>query len=437
MLRNLAACGAFVLSAHQVIAATPDELRSLLDHGKAKEAYQQARQTPEQIGDPAFDFTFGVAAIEAGHAGEAVLAFERYLLNYPDNLSARLQLARAYFALGEDARAREEFEELRKLNPDSDVAATINRYLDAIRLRETRYTVSTGLYIEMGIGNDSNVNAGVDSPNIFLPNLGDVVVAQSGTRTRDKFGHLGAGGYISYPVAPGISLFGNAQAELKADQEVSQFNQGSYAIAGGVSFLREKHLFRLGLDDNLITLGSHNERYRTYYGASGEWQYQIDEHQAFSVGTQLGRLRYAGANSAKDAKSLGLSSSYKKLFSRAWQPFLTIGLNAGREDTVDAARQDLARDLYGGRISLSLTPAAKWGLALGCAVQNSRYLAPDLILGVARDDRYSSFDVAVSYLYSRNLSFRLEAISSRNRSNIDLYAFPRDIISFKVRYEFR
>ena len=123
-----------------VIAAPADEVKALLEAGKASEAYLLAKKYPDALGDPGFDFYFGIASIDAGNAGEGVLALERYILTFPDNVAARLQLARGYFALGEDARAREEFEALQKLGPPADVSATIDRFLDAIRLRETRYT---------------------------------------------------------------------------------------------------------------------------------------------------------------------------------------------------------------------------------------------------------------------------------------------------------
>ena len=168
-------------------AAAPDDMKQMLESGRAADAYALAKQHPELLGDPAFDFYLGVAAGETGHAGEAVLALERYILQYPENIAARLQLARAYFVLGEDARAKEEFEALLALNPPADARATIDRFLEAVRLRETRYKVSSGLYIEAGIGTDSNVNGGPSDPNLFLPNLGPVVLAQSAARQGDRF----------------------------------------------------------------------------------------------------------------------------------------------------------------------------------------------------------------------------------------------------------
>src|SRR3989338_1899886 len=116
-------------------AASANEVRSLLEQNKPQDAYRLGRASPEMLGDPAFDFFYGIAAIDAGHAGEGVLALERYILSYPDNRDARFQLARGYFILGEDQRARDEFETLLPGSAGEQKVA-VERYLDAIRARE-------------------------------------------------------------------------------------------------------------------------------------------------------------------------------------------------------------------------------------------------------------------------------------------------------------
>ena len=417
------------------MAAPADDVKALAQAGRAADAYALGKQHPDAMGDPAFDFFFGIAAIDSGHAGDGVLALERYVLVFPDNTSARLQLARGYFALGEDSRAREEFEELRKLNPPADVAATLDRFLDAIRLRETRYTASSGAYLEFGIGSDSNVNSGVSNPNISLPNLGPVVVGPGGTKRRDTFSHVGAGGYLTYPLLPGVALYANGSAELKLNRDDIPFDQGNYSGSAGLSVLMEKELFRLGLTHSTVYI--ENDRFRASTGVSGEWQHQIDQRQSFVLGLQAGRLTYPGVNSPRDANFLGLTGGYRKLFDHVWQPVLSASASLGREDTIAQGRKDLARKYAGGRLGVSFTPAAKWGVAIGYSVQNSRYQAPDAFLRVARRDDYQAVDAAITYLINRNLSLRGEALLSKNRSNIELLSFRRDIFAVKLRYEFK
>src|SRR3990172_1342356 len=106
---------------YSLLAAPADEIKALLDQGNSAEAYALAKKYPNELGSPGFDLYFGIAAIDTGHAGEGVLALERYIANFPANQSARLELARGYFVLGDDARAREEFDAVRKTNPPADV----------------------------------------------------------------------------------------------------------------------------------------------------------------------------------------------------------------------------------------------------------------------------------------------------------------------------
>src|SRR5688572_10316100 len=156
------ALGALLVFASACAAATPvDEVRTLLEQGRAAEAYALGRRHPEELGKPDFDFYYGVAAVDSGHAGEGVLALERYVIQFPDNDRARLELARGYFVLGELVRAREEFETVARKNPPPAVQATIDRFMDSIRAQETRYSTTATAYIEIGGGYDSNVNSGV------------------------------------------------------------------------------------------------------------------------------------------------------------------------------------------------------------------------------------------------------------------------------------
>ncbi|MGE5638513.1 MAG: tetratricopeptide repeat protein [Clostridia bacterium] len=415
-------------------AAPADEVRALVEAGKAADAYQLGHKTPEALGDPAFDFYFGVAAVESGHAAEGVLALERYVLRFPDNLPARLQLARAYFALGEDARARDEFDQLRRLDPPAEIAVTIDRFLDAIRLRETRYTTTSGAYLEAGFGRDTNVNAGPASANVFLQNLGSIILDPVAVKKRDWFTMLGAGGFITYPLSPGVALFGNAGAELKQNTVATQFDQGSYFVSGGVQVLRERDLYRLGVSHNLITI--ENDRYRQAQGLSGEWQHQLDETQAVNAGVQVGRYRYPGVNQPRDADYQSLTAGYRRLFAHAWQPILSVQLSLGREDAL--SRPDLAtRDYWGGRAGLTFTPAPKWGVSAGYTYLRSRYGDVDIFAAVPRRDTYEAADAALTYLLSRNWSVRGEALVARNHSNIETFAYPRETYLVKIRYEFK
>src|SRR5258708_13433606 len=90
-----------LLAAANTYAAVADDVRGLHEKGRAQEAYELGTRNQDRFGDPAFDLAFGMAAIDAGHAGPGVLALERYLLAYPASTNALLELGRGYYHLGD------------------------------------------------------------------------------------------------------------------------------------------------------------------------------------------------------------------------------------------------------------------------------------------------------------------------------------------------
>lgn len=416
------------------IAAPADDVKALLLKGDAKAAYALAKNHTEQLGNPAFDFYFGVAAIDSGHAGEGVLALERYLINHPSNREAQLELARGYFMLGDYIRAREEFAAVLKMNPPREVVVNIDRYMDAIRSRESVYRTTAGAFLEFGAGYDSNINGGVSNSSINLPGLGVLTVGQAGVKTSASFTQLTGGANVSHPVAPGIALFAGISGDFRTHGSHREFDQNSASVAGGISYLKEQDLFRATL--NFSTLSVDYRRFRDVTGIAGEWIRQLDELNTISGSVQYAKLDYATNNNARDSNLKGISAGYRRNFVAPWQPLVSISGSYAKEDN-ERNRDDLARDIYGLRAVVAASPAPRWALSTGLSYQQSNYLVRDFLSRDPRQDKYYGVDVIVSYAITKELSVRGEAILSLNRSNIELYEYKRGMVAIKLRYDFK
>ena len=427
---------AILTSASPGFAAPVDEVKALLDKGNAAGAYALGKNHPEELGNPQFDFYFGVAAIDSGHAGEGVLALERYTVNFPDNVNARLELARGYFVLGDDLRAREEFDAVLNAKPPAAVVANIERFLDALRSRESTYRTTAGVFMEAGFGYDSNVNGGVGSSNISLPVFGRVVVAQTGVKTDSNFSWLAIGGQISHPVSPGLAVFAGGQLDGKFNSlsEAQQFDQGNIVFNGGISYFKDRNFYRLTASHAEVSVDYN--RFRNVDSLSGEWLHQLDELQTISPFVQTARFAYTGNNQVRDADFLAAGIGYRKAFIDSWQPLMTLSINTGKEHNTEG-RPDLGREIYGARAALAITPIPKWAVSIGGTYQKSRYDGPDPLLGTTRNDNYYAADAVASYAYTRDLSLRTELLLSKNSSNLELYTYRRDMLTFKIRYDFR
>ncbi|MFP6681395.1 MAG: tetratricopeptide repeat protein, partial [Gammaproteobacteria bacterium] len=110
--------------------------QALVDAGKANEALTLLRPFQPQLeGEPAFDYVFGLAALDSGYAVEAIFALERVVDTVPNHGPARAELARAYLALGEVDDAKAEFEKVKEIGDlPPEAKQTIDRYLTGIEL---------------------------------------------------------------------------------------------------------------------------------------------------------------------------------------------------------------------------------------------------------------------------------------------------------------
>jgi len=417
-------------------AATVDDLRALVESGRSAEAYALGQKHPEELGKPDFDFYYGIASIDAGHAGEGVLALERYVIQFPDNDRARLELARGYFVLGELVRAREEFENVQKKNPPPNVQATIDRFMDSIRAQETRYTTTSTFYLEAGGGVDSNVNSGASDSVINVPTLGAIQLSPAGVKSSDDFMQIAAGGNVSHPVAPGVALLGGVSYDGKFNgkSENKQFDLQTLGGYGGFSVLKDRNLWRATVSLSTLEVGS--ARFRDVSSLGGEWHRQIDEFNTFSLFGQLARLEYP-QSPVRNSDFYGLGAGWRRAFVATMQPVLQLQALAGSERNIASpVRDDLSRRLVTLRAAVSFNPAPKWAASLGFNYTPSRFRADDVLFGVKRNDDYYGLDGTLSYRWTKKASVRLEYLHQDNRSNIDLYKYDRDVLALKVRYDF-
>ena len=162
------------------------EARALVGAGKPEEALAILRPLAQgRTVDAEVLFHIGIAAVGAsrkpGLSGEArdalldeaIAVFRRMLIDRPDLVRVRLELARAFFEKGRDplarlrgvdALAREHFERVLASNPPAGVALNINRFLAQIRARKD-WSGRLGV----ALAPDTNLGASSGDDIIWIP----------------------------------------------------------------------------------------------------------------------------------------------------------------------------------------------------------------------------------------------------------------------------
>lgn len=409
-------------------------IKKLVEQQQFAKAYEQASVYLEEMaGDPGFDFWYGLAAVDSGHINQGIFAFERILMLQPAHLRARLELGRAYFLLGEDARSRKEFQRVLDSNPPATVAANVQKYMDAIRLREKRYTTSASGYVEAGVGYDSNVNSATADSQITFFGI-PLVLDSTSLERSDQFSFTSVGAQVNHPVAPGEAWFGRLDAAKRFyDQE--EASETHFAnLQAGKSWLREKTNYRLSLISQSMYVN--DQSYRDSYGINTELSRVISERSRVSAAVGVTELYYPG-QSARGAMQYVLSLAGTRLYGTRFSPLLNASLQLGHEAADEEAHKDVAeRDFYGLQLSSRLLLSPSFSSTLSIGAQNSTYGAIQRAFGLTRsDDIYTAGIRFVNYV-KENWSLNASIDYIRNDSNITLYDFEREQYQLSVRREF-
>ena len=186
------------------------QARELQAAGKIKQAYQLMQvHADENAGIFEYDYFLGQLAMDSGKPVEAIFVLERALDQRPDFAPARAELARAYFIIGENKAAKNEFEKVQESEMPAASKKLMARYILAIDDRLFGNTSDTSFYVSAGLGYDTNVNTSPSTRLIALP-AGTIELSSPEDREQDSTAAtLEGGGRFSYSLKPNLQLYGS------------------------------------------------------------------------------------------------------------------------------------------------------------------------------------------------------------------------------------
>ena len=385
-------------------AATIGAAQALIDAGRFEEAIIALRPL---LGQEPVDanvlFLYGLASLEAaqmpGRAdgdrdillNEAIAAFRAMLVNAPQLVRVRLELARAFFLRGHDGLARRHFELVLAGGVPQEVAANVQQFLNLMRARK-RWSG----YFGTAIAPDSNLNAASESEIIYI----DTAFGRLPFTRQGDFG--AESGF-------GVSVWGGGEYQrrqaghehltlrLGADTVLREYPGGDFD-----QFFLASHvgpLWRLGSRTELSLLGTAQRQwlgslpYADEFGGRLELDHQLTPG-IWARGTAAYRQRDHLARDFLD----GPVADFNVAFAWTPAPVLRVHMTVGY--TRDHAALEHWRSLSRWvRVGTSL--ALPLGFTLGTSIQAQRvyydgagrvHLTLD---GRPRRDRLRSFNISV------------------------------------------
>ena len=409
----------------------------LLREGKAEDAYRLLLAHEfEQAGQEDFDYILGVAALESGKADLATLIFERVLAVNPNHAAARLDMGRAYFALGDLDRARIEFESARRFAPPPAAQTTIDQYMAAIDKQTSGKSLRITGYADTTLGRDSNVNSSTAQGSLFIPLFATSLTLDTNSVKRgDNFLSFGGGVDASYALSERFSLLGGADAKRRANYRADTFDSQSVDMRVGAQYAGERDTLRLNLAQNRYDLD--NASYRNTQNVVAEWRRTLDTRTQISFFGQDSRGRNLQAASRSNSSNVFMAGlGGVRVIDEGTRTFAFASMFRGVDVATDS-RADGDKRLHGARIGMqrALMPAADWFASVSS--QKSTYSLENPTYVATRRDYQYDLATGVNWQINRDWLLRPQISYTRNDSTLVINDFDRYEGSITLRRDFR
>jgi len=437
------------------------EADALIKAGRPADAYNLLEpQEANYSGELVFDYLLGIAALDSGKPDRATIAFERVLAVNPNFAGARLDLARAYFAMGSDDLAKNEFGIVLTQNPPEPTAAVIRKYLEVIDQRQQDKIQQVAGYLEMSMGHDDNItaatpdNIGGVAGILGMTKVDFITVAPSYQPTGSSLHYAGmytgvAGGVNFNRLVSaenGISVFAGADMKQRVYNNVAPMNNLSLDLHAGVALAKGDNSYRV-----TGTFGQYRQSgfvagtnsFRDTTGLSAEWRRSFGAYDQMIWSLGISQPRYL-ATPAQDTRQTLLSASWLHIFEGNTKPLVFANLSR----SIDRASQpvnaatgaNMGRTNTGALAHFQFTPwdDTDFFLSGGLTVRQDDSpgaRSPGLVDFYARDET-QSLSFGVTTRPWKKWTIKGSVALTNNRSNLSLYQYRRNDSSVSLRRDF-
>ncbi len=404
-----------------VLAA--ESLEALVGSGQYQAAYELAlTQEAELAGEPEFDFLFGLSALESGHPQQAIFALERVIAVVPEDHRARLELARAYFVLGNFEKAESLFNAVLASDPPPKVKQNVQLFLDEIHGLSKKRDHFLSANAELRLGYDTNVNSATAIYDVFLP-IGILLhLSENSRELDDTFAEINASASYVKLLRKDMGYFLSASFSDRHNSTYNLFDTRFVGLNGGYLYQSRGQSLRIPLQIQYLEIARYH--FRTSTGLGLEWSMAPTRAAQFVFFGQWAMLRHTEVEKVRDVDLGLLGFGVSREIFRA-NTMLNLSVFHAVESPQETGGSHFGRSYTGLRLSAVWRPFPLHELLFGAATQTSQHDSVHPTFGETREDDYSQ--VALDWMWLLRPRWRLNVGIAYYAvdSNIEIYTYQR------------
>lgn len=404
--------------------------QTMLNKGQSLDALELLQPNEEEYaGEKEYDYLYGLALLDTGEPASAVFAFQRALAVEPNFAGARMELARSYFEMGQMPRAQREFLLVQNQQPPQNVKDVIDKYLAAIESRNLRNRRGWRGFVQLGLGDDSNVNSATTADTF----LGFTLSEDSKETASSVISTLGGASY-DVPLGFDSKVFFKGNVNHRANNDASFASTVNYDLLAGynISFKNSNELSTAVQIYSAEVDGDFNNK-----GLNLTAQYNFNFSAVNQIGAFLrtGNVDYTSEFDVKDIDQTVFGLSWAHVFTGETRLSMVLAAIAGQDEAVESD-SPYSRDVTGLRLSFAYPVSHRFNLFTSLGTTDSDYDSPFFDAAENRVDSGDDFALGASWRANKNWLLKAVVSRTENTSNVEIYDYQRDMLMFTARSEF-
>lgn len=408
------------------------ELNELIKAKRYAEAYVLSNQhVMDYGGEPNFDYLMGMAAIKTKAYEEAVFAFERAVINRPKWEQARFQLARSYYHVDNLAASKNELVKLKDDSSDPDFVATIEKFIgqvdDAIVSKKRKFIQ----VVSASAGFDSNINSGTTESEVFIEQLGTAIpLGDASKETEDMPFNLSYQAQYQEPLNQNRLIIGSLALFRTEYKDTPIFERTMADVSLKFQDVLGDFTYQVGVFYRPMILDK--AHYRDQYGYSTTWTLPIDANWAAAAHVGFGKVDSRISTSLDVRDVFGTVTT--KYRSGRWQHLLSANHTDIRSVESGTKHQSYHFYKFDYKATYVINPRHQANFDLQWQKFNYDVLHP--VFGKVREEDFVRAGLSWRYILNDWILLDAKYRHSDKNSNVDIYAYNRDEVSFGLTMQF-
>lgn len=399
--------------------------------------YQQAYELFSKLvesdyGSLDYSFYLAQSAAAVGKPQEAIVAYERVLINHPDDTRSKLELGRLYYEMQEYTLSQSYF--LSALNDEvpETVRTNINHYLDKIDQKSQLATLTGAVLV--GAGFDSNVNSAPYASSWYVPVFGSDFTNNTDETSAAYHQEMAVlNHHYNADSKYGFDINNNLLAYSKFYPSESDYDILYVRYKPSLIFENDDRKIETGIVVDNMRYGS--DPYLTSYGLSVSLFKLLDPTQAFKAElTALKKDYLRSDDEGRDAVQFALNTKYHQALNQQTTWYAAADFIRNTKDSGDLT--DVSYDSLRLEAGMSHQIDAELRVGGNLGLSQTNYHDTSGFFLKKRQDQTLKAAVDISKIIDKDLSVQGRAEHIVNTSNQAAYEYNKSLLLVNLIKQF-